>query len=197
MPSFITVADALQGNDALKNVNYIDINESQREFIRKDTWEVKWIQPPRAVYFPGQAMMNARCTSYSSSISTSLSGISETIRGYKLNQKTTRDTSGSLTLEFVDKEDQAISIFAEDWANKISDAETKYSFRKEDTVAKIHIPIFNTSRIVIRELQFYACQPSDTGIKEEGSSEVEQSDHLGKVSMSLDFEHYKRIFRNI
>ena len=43
---------------------------------------------------------------------------------YVIFQRTGQSTSGQITLQFTDKEDQAISYFVDDWKCKISDRKT-------------------------------------------------------------------------
>lgn len=197
MPSILSALKALGGNTNMSYVNYVDIKENGKEFIRKDMWDVEMTSKPQSVYYPGDPIFKARCSAVEPSISAEVSGIEQTIRGYTIKQKTSRNTSGSVTLTFIDREDQAIAVMVDDWKNKISDPDNKYSFRKQDTIADIKHTIFNSSRIPIRTLQYLTCQPNSAEMPEGGSSEAEQSESNSEISLVLDFEHYKRIFENI
>ena len=114
--------------------------------------------------------------------------------GYTLYQKTNQMTSGTLNLTFVDKEDQAITYFIDDWRQKISDRDTKYSFRKDDVVSDCQLVLTNSSRIKVRTLKFYNCIIADASINENGSAlGGDRSD----CTVSMNFEHYERTFDNL
>jgi hypothetical protein len=197
MPSFLSAIQALAGNSNMENVNYIDISENHKEFIRKDTWELNFTKKPAAVYYPGDEIVKSRCTTVSPSLPTSIAGIQHNIRGFQINQKTSRNTAGTVNLTFVDREDQAITVMCDDWRNKISDNDNKYSFRKEDTIADLRYSMMNSSRFGIRDIIMLTCQPNDIGLQEEGDSEPEQSSSNSEVTLGLDFEHSKRIYNNL
>jgi len=197
MPSFISVIQALAGNTQMNYVNYESINDNQKEFIRPDLWDVEMTSKPAAVYYPGDPIFKARLTAFAPSISGTVSGISQVIRGYTIMQKTSKTTSGTISMTFVDREDQAITVFCDDWLQKISDRDKKYSFRKEDTICQLKHTIFNTSRIPIRTMEFYTCQPNSAELPEGGTSDVEVSATLSEIPLTLDFEHYTRTFNNL
>mgnify|MGYP003459781054 FL=1 len=90
---------------------------------------------------------------------------------YVIFQRTGQSTSGQITLQFTDREDQAISYFVDDWKQKIADRDTKYSFRKDDLVADGQLVITNSSRIKVRTLNFYNLIIRDAGLDENGSAE--------------------------
>jgi hypothetical protein len=197
MPDFISALEALSQNPYMSEVNYVSLNENQREFIRPDMWEATFATVPLAVYFPGHDIIKKRLTGIQPSIPTSVSGIQQIIRGYIINQKTSQNTSGTVNLVFTDREDQSITAFCNDWRNKISDPDNKYSFRKEVTIADVEHKILNTSRVPLRTLLYKTCQPNDIALNEEGTSDVEVTSSLSEVTLGLDFEHFKRIFHNI
>ena len=109
---------------------------------------------------------------------------------YVIFQRTGQMTSGQITLQFTDKEDQAITYFVDDWRQKIADRDTKYSFRKDDLVADAQLVITNSSRIKVRTLNFYNCIIRDAGIDENGTAE--DGTDRAEVPLTLDFEHYER-----
>jgi hypothetical protein len=114
---------------------------------------------------------------------------------YVIRQQTGQTTNGQLTLSFIDKEDQAISYFVDDWKQKIADRDTKYSFRKEDVVCDCEMFITNSSRIDVRHLTFYNCIIMDAPLDENGV-EADGTDR-GDIQLSLSFEHYEREFLNL
>lgn len=197
MPTFLSVIDALSGNTMMSEVNYVSVRDNHREFILPNMWEVSWITRPAAVYYPGDEIFRARLNAIAPSIPTGITGIQQVIRGYTKNQKTSVSTNGTVTLTFIDKEDQSMTMFCDDWKNKISDPDTKYSFRTEDTMADIKHLILNTGRIPIRKLEYLGCQPSEVPLNEEGTGEAEISSHLGEIPLNLDFEHFTRVPLNL
>jgi hypothetical protein len=44
MPNFLSVIDALDGNDLMSQVNYVSVKDNNKEFIRPDMWEMVSIQ---------------------------------------------------------------------------------------------------------------------------------------------------------
>ena len=86
---------------------YVDDN---KEFLRGDMWEFSMYNAPKIVYYPGDKIMNARLNSVNIAIDDSVSGFEKRMRGnFVIRQQTGQQTSGSLTLSFIDREDQAIS----------------------------------------------------------------------------------------
>ena len=181
-------------------MDFVDYAETYRddnkEFLRGDMWQLDWV-PPRIVYWPGEKIMNARLNTVNVAINYGVTGIQKRMRGnFNIYQQTGQDTSCTLTLGFIDKEDQAITYFAHDWREKIAENTTKFSFRKEDVVAdKITLHILNSSRIPVRQIEFYNCIIMDSTFDENGSdvSEADRAD----IQLSLLCEHHTRTFLNI
>lgn len=198
MPNkFLSAADVLQGNGYMNYVNHTTLKENNKEFILNTLWEVSFTQVPAAVYYPGDSIIFSRLTGFTPSIDSAITGVEAVIRGFTIMQKTSQKTNGTLSMDFMDREDQAISVFIYDWGTKISDPDTKFSFRKEDTVAEITQTIFNTSRQPIRSNVFYNFQPTTNGgLKEDGVSDPDAGNN-SEVTIEGDFEHYKKRFLNI
>lgn len=181
-------------------MNFVDYENSYREdnkeFLREDLWEFRIISPPKVVYYPGDDIFKRRLNSVNLSISGNVNGFEKRMRGnYRIIQKTGQDTGGSVTLGFVDREDQAISYFVDDWKQKISDRNTKYGFRKGDLVADCQMLILNTGRQRVRTITLYNCTIDDASLNENGV-ETDGSDR-SDIQLSLSFEHYKRDWDNL
>jgi hypothetical protein len=192
------VSDLVRGSGGY--MSFIDYTNSYRddnkEFLRGDMWEFSFLNPPKIVYYPGDTIFKKRLNTVNVSTDSSVNGFEKRMRGnYVIFQKTGQSTSGSLTLSFVDKEDQAISYFVDDWKQKISDRDTKYSFRKDDLVADCQMVLTNSSRIPVRTLKFYNCIIQDAPLDESGV-DADGSDR-SDVQLSMNFEHYEREFNNI
>lgn len=193
-----SVADLVRGGDGyMKFIDYTSTyKDDNKEFLRGDMWEFSFLNPPKIVYYPGDTIFKARLNQVNVGIDSSVSGFEKRMRGnYVIFQKTGQSTSGTLSLSFVDKEDQAITYFVDDWRQKIADRDTKYSFRKDDVVADCKLVITNSSRIPVRTLTFYNCIIQDAPIDENGVAEdgTDRSD----IQLSMNFEHYERVFNNV
>ena len=172
---------------------YVDDN---KEFLRGDMWEFSMYNAPKIVYYPGDKIMNARLNSVNIAIDESVSGFEKRMRGnFVIRQQTGQQTSGSLTLSFIDREDQAISYFVDDWRQKVADRDTKYSFRKDDLVCDCRMVLTNSSRLSVRVLSFYNCSIISAMLNESGADE-DGSDRAD-VQLNLAFEHYSRDYTNL
>lgn len=193
-----SVAELVRGGDGyMKFIDYTSTyKDNNKEFLRGDMWEFSIFNAPKIVYYPGDQIFKARLNQVSVGIDTSVNGFEKRMRGnYTIFQQTGQNTAGTLTLGFVDKEDQALTYFFDDWRQKIADRDTKYSFRKDDLVADCRLVLTNSSRIAVRTLEFYNCIIQDAPIDENGVAE-DGSDRAD-VQLSLKFEHYSRTFNNI
>ena len=172
---------------------YVDDN---KEFLRGDMWEFSMYNAPKIVYYPGDKIMNARLNSVNIAIDDSVSGFEKRMRrNFVIRQQTGQQTSGSLTLSFIDREDQAISYFVDDWRQKVADRDTKYSFRKDDLVCDCKMVLTNSSRLSVRVLSFYNCSIMSAMLYENGVAE-DGSDRAD-VQLNLAFEHYSRDYTNL
>jgi len=197
MPSFLRAVDVFGANPNMRYVNYIDIKDSNREFLRSDNWDFKFIIPPAATYYPGDNYISVRLTEVTINTSTEIGDIVAMVRGFQIRQATSQKTNGTATLGFIDKEDQGISLFSDDWRNKIMDPSTRVSFRKEDTTCTSKFTLFNTSRVPVRSIMMFNNQPSNAPITpEKGDSEQDPSG-LNTLDLELSFEHYERNFLNL
>ena len=193
-----TVTDLVRGSQLrAKFIDYTSTyRDNNKEFLRGDMWEFKVLSAPKIVYYPGDDIINARLNSVQVGVDTSVTGIEKRMRGcYAIYQQTNQTTSGNLTLSFVDREDQAITDFLDDWRQKISDRETKYSFRKDDVVMDCKLFITNAQRLDVRELTFYNVIIQDAGIDNNGQAEAESD--RSDVTLSAKFEHYSLEFKNL
>lgn len=193
-----TVKELVRQSDGL--MNFIDYEgtyrDDNKEFLRSDMWEFSMFNAPKIVYYPGDTIMNARLNAINVSIDSGVNGFEKRMRGnYVIKQQTGQTTNGNLTLSFIDKEDQAISYFIDDWKQKIADRDTKYSFRKDDLVCDCKLILTNSSRISVRELIFYNCIIIDANLDENGAAE--DGGDRADIQLSLFFEHYSREFTNL
>lgn len=195
-----TVASLVRASDYSGRMQFIDYEntykDNNKEFLRGDMWELKCLNAPKIVYYPGDEILNARLNSVQVGIDYSATGITKQMRGgWRIEQRTNQNTSGTLTLSFVDREDCSITYWVTDWRDKIADPDTKYSFRKDDLVSDFQLIITNAQRIDVKTLTFYNCQFSDCPINENG--ELDSESDRADVTLSLTFEHYNRTHNNL
>jgi hypothetical protein len=192
-----TVADLVRREDLpMDFINWKTYNDDNKEFLRGDLWEFSFINVPKIVYYPGDSLFYGRLNSVNIGMDTSVSGFEKRMRGgWSIYQKTGQPKSGTISLSFVDREDQAITYWFEDWKNKCSDRETTYSFRKADLVGDCKLVLTNSSRVVIRTLKFFNVIISDTAWNENG--EMEDGTDRADVQVNLNFEHMTREFNNL
>jgi hypothetical protein len=181
-------------------MKFVDYHESYREnnkeFLRGDLWQFDFVNPPKLAYYPGDDIIHKRLNTVNIATDSSVNGFEKRMRGnYVIRQQTGQSTAGSLALSFIDREDQAISFFVDDWKQKVADRDTKYSFRKEDLVCDCEMFILNSSRVDVRHLEFYNCSLVDAPLDESGI-DADGSDR-SDVQVSMAFEHYSREFLNV
>jgi hypothetical protein len=198
MAQFLRADELLQSNDGLNYINYTTINESNKEFLRSDVWDFTWTSTPNAVYFPGNALVKARTRSVSPSFNVGLGGMSVVIRQFTIYQATiTGTTSGTITLEYTDREDQAITAWLDDWREKIWGRNNRYTFRKEDTIADGKLVMYNSSRKPIRTYVLRTMQPTDIGSSLNPQFNSDDPSNQGDISATFNFEHYELLYNNI
>ena len=191
------VSDLVKGSGGLMSyVEYTGYKDDNKEFLRGDFWHFSFLNAPKIVYYPGDKIFNQRLTQVNVGIDNSVNGFEKRFRGnFVAYQKTGQNTSGTLSLSFIDREDQAITYFLDDWHQKIADRDTKYSFRKDDLVADCTLELLNSSRIKVRTLTFFNCIIADKTFDENGVAE-DGSDR-SDVQLTMNFEHFDRTFDNI
>ena len=192
------VSELVRGSDGRqKFIDYIGTyRDDNKEFLRGDMWEFHFVTAPKIVYYPGDDIINKRLHSVQIGIDYSVIGFEKRMRNdFTIYQQTGQNTHGTLSLNFTDKEDQAIHYFTDDWRQKIADRDTKYSFRKDDLVCDCRMVLTNSSRLDVRTLYFYNCIISDATLDENGQADdgTERAD----VTLNLKFEHYSRLFDNL
>lgn len=159
-------------SEYMKSLKYHTLVETQKEFLRGDLWEFTFTNPPAVVYYPGDDIIQTRLVQANVGTDTSVTGFEKHMRNsYILYQQTGQQTAGVINLNFIDREDQAITYFVDDWRQKIANRDNKFSFRKEDTVAQCEIVFLNTSRVPVRKLIFYNVTITDASFDETGQAE--------------------------
>lgn len=195
MALFLDPAEILQTNDALNYINYENMNEEQREYLRTDLWDFEFTVPPAAVYFPGNALIKTRLTGVSPNFPGALGTITANFRGFDIAQKVGVHSNGSVTLNFIDREDQAITYFKLDWQQKLTNLDNRFTYRKEDTVAECKLTMFNSSRIPIFKWTLLTCQLDDGTLSRSFTSDDPAQN--GETEMVLTYEHIRPLGLNL
>lgn len=195
MSLFLDPKSILSTNNSLSYIEYNKINENQKEFLRTDLWDFSFTIPPAAVYFPGNEFLKTRLISVSPSFPGSIGEISAKIRGFDILQKVGVNSSGSVSLTFMDREDQSVSAFKRDWQEKITSMDNKFTYRKEDTVAECVLRMYNSTRTEITQWTLHTCQLDDGVISRSFTSDDPSNN--GEIEMTLKFEHMFMEFKNI
>lgn len=175
------------------DASYNDIN---KQFLRTDQWEFRFDHWPTVVYNPGQEIINQRLQSINVGLDYSVNGFEKRMRGgFSVYQQTGQQTSGQLSLSFIDREDNSIHYACQTWRDMIADPDTKYSFRKADLVAQGTLFILNVSRIPVESIEFDNLIITDAQMDENGAAEdgADRSD----IVLNMKFEHHHRSFLNV
>lgn len=197
MPLLLDPSDILAQNNTLNYIGYENINEDQKEFLLSNLWDWEFLTPPACVYFPGNAKLKVRMVSVQPTFPQGVNQVSATIRQFQINQSVpSGNTNCQVSIEYVDREDQMVSIFIRDWANKIGDPDTKFQYRKEDTICTGILTMMNTSRVPIRRYKCLTGQPTQ-GFEPSQTFGSDDPQQNGNVTLQLNFEHYRLIWENL
>jgi hypothetical protein len=195
---FLDATELMQQNDTLNYINYENIAEGNREFLRSDTWDFEFTVPPAAVYFPGNGLLKKRMMNVNPQFPSQLGNMQAVIRQFQINQSTfSGTTAGSISIDYMDREDQAITAWLDDWRDKIGGRQNRYAFRKEDVIAQGRLIWMNSSRKPIREYTIYTMQLQDPGAGINPQFTSDDAQNLGQVSASWSFEHFELTWKNI
>lgn len=88
------VADLVrQAGGNMGFIEYKTFKDNNKEFLRGDMWELKFINPPKVVYYPGDNIVNARLNAVQVGIDYSVTGIEKRTRGgWSIQQRTNQNT---------------------------------------------------------------------------------------------------------
>lgn len=195
---FLDEKEILQQNDTLNYINYETISEDNKEFLRSDVWDFTFTQAANAVYFPGNALLKARTQAVNPQFPVGLGQMSAVIRQFTIQQTTiSGTTAGTISIDYNDREDQAITAWLDDWRDKCGTRESRFSWRKEDTIAQGRLTMMNSSRKPIRIYEILTIQPTDVGNGLNPAFNSDDPQNVGQVSATFAFEHYHLAWKNI
>lgn len=178
--------------EVLQHRNYLQVAEGNLEFIRGDIWDVDFENMwPLAVYNPGFDLIKKRLYKVSVNMNNGVQQISKEFFDQEIGQNAGRDRqTGTTTLNFHDKEDQAITFMINDWLNQIADPETGFGRHKKELIFPHQtINIYNTLLQKIRYYEMWAGRMSNCNIPDDpGDKPTDLSD----CDITLSWELMKR-----
>lgn len=195
---FLDAKELLLQNDGLNYINYETLSEEHKEFLRSDIWDFQFTEPAAAVYFPGNALLKARTQAVNPQFPVGLGQMQAVIRQFTIQQTTiSGTTAGSLSIDYNDREDQAINAWLDDWRDKCGGREHRYVFRKEDTIAQGRLTMYNSSRKPIRIYDVLTMQPTDIGNGLNPAFNSDDPQNVGQISATFSFEHFRLTWKNV
>lgn len=174
----------------LTHRNYFNVAEANLELIRSDLWDIEFINFPKAVYNPSIDLIKRRLNKVSYGNFSEPEAISKEVLGHNTTSHGGRKSSpNSVTLDFVDREDQAITFMIQDWRDQT--AESDYGFgrhKSEMIIDQLNVIFYNTLLQPYRRVEFYH------GLYEACSLPNEAEDHgadNSDVNITIKFAHSK------
>ena len=117
----------------LEHRHYIKVAEANLENIRNDIWDINFTKWPSAVYCPDSnpnaaGKIKTRLNSIEPGSLTEPQFINKTVLGHEVNSPGGRNSQPTdVTLNFNDREDQAISFMILDYQNQSGDSDTGFT----------------------------------------------------------------------
>lgn len=179
--------------EVLSHRDYKRVAQSNLEMIRADLWDVEFDESsdwPKAVYFPGMEYFKTRLKSLSITMANGTTKIEKEIFVSKIHQNAGRDVqTGTVTFNFIDREDQAITNMLNDWLNQIGDPNTGFGRHKTELTFNCTIVFYDTLLVPKRKI---VC---DCGILD--SAEIpetpgEKGADMSECAMTISFQQMVR-----
>ncbi|MCQ2209217.1 MAG: hypothetical protein MJZ34_02885 [Paludibacteraceae bacterium] len=126
----------LSNNDMLNYLSYTNMIDGTRELLTSDKWDWEILEPPSAVYYPGMDFIKRRVSeiTFPADAFNHTAIDTPTIRGFQVPAQPGQIPlkNQSVTIKFVDYEDQTMYVWLTDWAFKCCDPITQKSYRASD-----------------------------------------------------------------
>ena len=171
--------------------NYHSIAANNKEMIVNDEWEIEFAAP-RGIYMPPMAIINQRVQNVDLGISMEIESLDAQLRGFNLTQAGHTHTSGMLSFTLTDFEEMSMQYMFEEWAQLMSDRDTRKSHRSEDYKTKVKFRQYNTTRNLIKQWNFYGCHPINNPHTEQQGFDASNRMNVGMLNWALKYEHYDR-----
>jgi hypothetical protein len=178
-------------------VEYPKMSGGGKEILWQHTWDIDIPVPPRAVYYPGLDVIKTRLKGMEFDVGKDLAGnVDVNMRGFHILQAAGFESNGTITLNFVDFEDQVIYAMAMSFMQVSGANRYKFHVRKEDVIIpEFHIYFLNSSRLPVRKVTLYTLvfKSYDADYSTPG----EPSGGREEVSLTFDYEHHDITIMNV
>lgn len=198
----IELADksALGAND-FSHFRWIKYADNNKEFKRPDLWTLKTIKPAIAIYYPGDDMINARLNDVKV---TRNSWNLPTTPGPKIRDYQTIgaqangfvDMSGTVTLDFFDKQDFGIELWIKAIRDLTSHPESRFSYPVELLMSTMELAFHNTVQQKVKILTLINAVPSAVVVGDEDPAQSGGSPSAG-YSITWSFPYHTEEYRNL
>lgn len=178
----------MAGVGVLQHRDYLRVAEGNLELIRNDLWDID-ITMPTAVYNPGTELLKVRLTSVETGQVSEPVLIEKKILGHTVYSPGGRDSSpAEVTLNFIDREDQAITFMINDYRDQNADARTSFGRHKSELITSLVVTFYNTLLKPVRKITYYdgmyGGSTLPNAIGEHGSDNSE-------VALNIKFQHHE------
>jgi hypothetical protein len=158
-------SEAANGTNDFAQMRWNQYMDNNKEYKRPDLWTIKMLSPAPAIYYPGDAIVNARLDTCNVARNswTPKDAQPATIRGYyALGAQPNGfvDMSGKVTLQFADKQDYAIELWIKSTRDLISHPETRFSYPVELLMSQIELAYHNTVQQRVKVHTFFNAVPT-------------------------------------
>jgi hypothetical protein len=160
---------ALTGGNDFADMRWDKYRDNNKEGKRPDLWTFTMIEPAKAIYYPGDEILNARLDTVSVQRNSWQlhTGDSATVRGYHpLGGQPNGfvDMSGSFTLNLTDKQDYAIELWIKNTRDLISNPETRFSYPVELLMCQAEVAFHNTVQQRVKVWNFLNAVPRQAAV---------------------------------
>lgn len=178
-------------------IEYKNLSGSGKEILWDATWDIDIPVPPRAVPWPGLDLIKSRLINIDFDVPKELTGtIDVNIRGFHIIQHAGYESNGSITLNFVDFEDQIIYGLAMAFMQIGGANKYKYFVRKEDfIIPEMRIYFLNSSRLPVRLITLYTLV--FRSYESSYATPTVPENGRDQVSLNFDFEHHEITLLNV
>lgn len=193
--------EAANNSNDFAQMRWNKYKDNNKEYKRPDLWTFKMLVPAPAIYYPGDEIINARMADCSVSRNSWTFKTSEptAIRGYKpiaAQPSGFVDMSGSVTLNFADKQDYAIELWIKSTRDLISHPETRFSYPVELLMSQMELSFHNTVQQRVKVWTFFNAIPTGNQMSDEDPAAGDVSFSTG-YGMTWAFPWHKEDYMNI
>lgn len=175
----------------LEHRNYLKVAQGNLELIRGDIWDIEFVKWPDALYNPGIDLLKARLKDIETPSLSEPVLLEKDVLGHKIYSPGGRNGSpGDVTLNFIDREDQAITYMIQNYVDAHGDPDNGFSRHKAELFFHVNIIFYNTLLKPFRKLE------CTTGLYGGHTIPDNPGDHgtdLSEVSLTLKFQQVKRV----